>query len=226
MKAKVNYLLTGKIVCGQCGALYAGNSYRNPKSADKTLLTYYKCQSKCGNTSVRKDDIERIAIEQLVEHCFSDEGTTQIVARVQELYKQEKQQFTNDIEPIKKELEELDKKIENWIEALGNGVKSVVEKIKQAEQRKEALEYELQRAEVIQNTNVLDDALILAIINDKKHLLLSGEEEDKKQVLQEYVDRVVIQPSTDINQYDAEITYRVFSNGDEGNRTPVRKQVI
>jgi hypothetical protein len=32
---------------------------------------------------------------------------------------------------------------------------------------------------------------------------------------QEYVDRVVIQSSTDINHYDVEITYRVFSNGGE-----------
>ncbi|WP_240418978.1 hypothetical protein [Paenibacillus periandrae] len=51
----------------------------------------------------------------------------------------------------------------------------------------------------------IDDSIILSIINDKKHLHLSGEEEDKKQVLQEYVDRVVIQQSTDINHFDAEI---------------------
>lgn len=223
MKAKVNYLLTGKIVCGQCGAFYAGNSYNNPKSADNTLLTYYKCQSKCGNTSVRKDDIERITIEKLADHCFSNTGATQIAARVQELYKQEQQQYASDIEPIKSELAELEGKLNNWIEALGNGIKSVIENIKQAEQRKEVLEYELQRAEMIQKTNVLDEFLIMSVINDKKHLLLSGDDEDKKQVLQEYVDRVVIGPSTDINHYDAEITYRVFSDGDEGNRTPVRR---
>ncbi|WP_175472030.1 recombinase family protein [Paenibacillus naphthalenovorans] len=223
MKAKVNYLLTGKIVCGKCGSLYAGNSYRNPKSAERTLLTYYKCQSKCGNTSVRKEDIEHITIEQLAERCFSDAGVAQITVRVQELYKQEQQQYVSDIEPIRDELSELEGKIKNWVEALGNGVKSVIDNIKQAEQRKEVLEYELQRAEMIQKTNALDESLIFRVINDKKHLLLSGEEEDKKQVLQEYVDRVVIQPSTDINHYDAEITYRVFSNGDEGSRTPVRR---
>lgn len=223
MKARVNYLLTGKIICGSCGALYAGNSYKNPKSSENTLLTYYKCQAKCGNTSVRKDDIERIVIEQLADRCFSDSGAAAIIERVQELYRQEKQLYANDIEPIKRELSELEDKIKNWIEAIGSGVKSVIENLKQAEQRREVLEYELQRAEMIQQTNVLDESLIAKVINDKKHLLLSGEEEDRKQVLQEYVDRVVIQPSTDINHYDAEITYRVFTNGDEGSRTPVRR---
>jgi len=223
MKAKVNYLLTGKIYCGECGSLYAGNSYRNPKSRENTLLSYYKCQGKCGNASIRKDDIEELAIKHLLETCFSPEGEEEIVARVQELYRQTKNQSEGEIEPIKLELAELNRKLNNWIEALGNGVKSVVASIKETEQRKEALEYELQRAEMIKQTVILDDAIIIKILNDKKNLLLSADEDEKKQVLQEYVDRVVIHPSKDINSYDVEITYRVFSNGGEGIRTPVRR---
>ncbi|MNW13330.1 hypothetical protein D3C71_2112660 [compost metagenome] len=49
----------------------------------------------------------------------------------------------------------------------------------------------------------------------KKNSLLSTDEGVKKQVLQEYVDRVDIQPSKDINRFDVEITYRVFTNGAE-----------
>ncbi|MEI7028421.1 hypothetical protein, partial [Paenibacillus sp. y28] len=73
----------------------------------------------------------------------------------------------------------------------------------------------LQRAEILLNTTVLDEQLIYQIINDKKHSLMSSDEEDKKQVLQEYVHRIVIQPSKDINNFEVEITYRVFSNGGE-----------
>ncbi|MEC0234423.1 recombinase family protein [Paenibacillus kribbensis] len=223
MKAKVNYLLTGKIYCGNCGALYAGNSYTNHKSSEKTVLSYYKCQSKCGNTNVRKDDIEHLVIDKLLGECFSTDGMGEIITSVQKLYQKEKRQTENDVEPIKKELKELDAKISNWMEALGAGIKSVIESIKQAEQRKEALEYELQKAEIMKQTNILDESLILKILESKKDSLLSVDEDEKKQVLQEYVDRVVIQPSRDINNFKAEITYRVFSNGGEGSRTPVRR---
>lgn len=188
------------------------------------LLPYYKCQGKCGNTSVRKDDIENIVIQQLLNECFSEESINEIVSRVQELYQKEKKQTLDDVEPIKRELAELEGKLKNWIEALGSGIKSVIESIKEAEQRKEALEYELQRAEIIQRTQILDESLIKAILEEKKNSLLSADEDEKKQVLQEYVDRVVIQPSKDINKFDAEITYRVFNNGGEGSRTPVRRQ--
>jgi site-specific DNA recombinase len=75
----------------------------------------------------------------------------------------------------------------------------------------------------MKQTNVLDESLILKILESKKNSLLSGDKDEKKQVLQEYVDLVVIQPSKDINRFDVEITYRVFSNGGEGSRTPVRR---
>lgn len=223
MKAKVNYLLTGKIYCGNCGALYSGNSYTNTKSKDRNVLTYYKCQNKCGNTSVRKEDLEEIVIKELINNCFSEDGTKQIVERIQRLYMEERMQAHNNVEPIKKELAEIEAKLKNWVIALGAGVMSVVDEIKHAEQRKEALEFELNKAMAIENTNVLDESLILNVLNSKKNSLLYAEEDEKKQVLQEYVDQVIIQNSRDINNYEVEITYRVFNGGGEGSRTPVRR---
>jgi len=71
-----------------------------------------------------------------------------------------------------------------------------------------------------QTINISDD-FIRDIVKRKKHLLKSADDADKKQVLQEYVDHLVIHPCTNINLFHAEITYRVFSGGDEGSRTLV-----
>lgn len=117
----------------------------------------------------------------------------------------------------------MEAKLTNWINALGAGVKSVIPNMKEAEQRKETLEYELQRAKLLQHTYTLDNTLIINVLNTKKNSLLSANVEERKQVLQEYVDRVVIQSSKDINHFETAITYRVFNNGGEGSRTPVRR---
>jgi len=215
MKAKVNYLLTGKIFCGACGAAYNGNSYRNTKSKDNPLLSYYKCSAKCGNTNVRKEDIEKIAVEQLTDHCFSNENAMQIVVRVKELYQEHRKSTKNDIEPIQNEIKELDTSIENWITALGKGIKGLEERIVESQNRKELLAEELRRVEIVQNKTDIDDQAILKLLEQKKNLLLSGDENEKKQVLQEYVDRIVIQPSKDINYFGVEVTYRVFNGGGE-----------
>jgi site-specific DNA recombinase len=68
----------------------------------------------------------------------------------------------------------------------------------------------------------ISEDFIRSIVNNKKHLLQSANDADKKEVLQEYVEQVVIQPSKDISHYDTEITYRVFNGGGEGSRTPVQ----
>jgi site-specific DNA recombinase len=50
-KAKQEYLLTGKIVCGECGCTYAGNS----RKASKTHPLYisYRCTKKTEPSSVK-----------------------------------------------------------------------------------------------------------------------------------------------------------------------------
>lgn len=143
MKAKVNYLLVGKVFCAKCGSLYNGNSYRNTKSKDNTLLSYYKCSGKCGNTSIRKDNLEAIVIEQLVAHCFSPKGMSEIIIRVKELYQKHKKTSSEDVLPIQKEIKELDTTIDNWIQALGKGIRGLENKIVEAQNRQELLKKEL-----------------------------------------------------------------------------------
>ena len=224
-KSKITYLLTGKVRCGKCGANYAGNSYVNHKGGNH--LTYYRCAAKCGNTGVRKVDLERIVIEHLVEICFTAEAMQEIARKVQELYREQKASSQQDVQPIKRELSEIEKKLNNWIEAIGEGLldKNVLaEKIKEANQRKVILESELHHIEVMNSINDIDAQLIIGLLEQKKHSLFSDSDEEKKQVLQEFVQEVIILPSRDINNFYVELTCRVFNGGGGGIRTPVRKQ--
>lgn len=223
MKAKINYLLVGKVFCGKCGSPYNGNSYRNSKSKDRTLLAYYKCSGKCGNTSVRKDDLENLTIKYLLEQCFSPDNMYDIALRVQDLYQQHRKNSLEDVEPIQQELRELETTIENLMLALGKGIRGLEERIVELQNRQDLLRHELNRIEIIRRTHEISLEKILSLLEEKKHLLFSSDEEEKKQVLQEYVDRIVIKPSKDINSFDTEITYRVFNGGGEGTCTPVSK---
>jgi site-specific DNA recombinase len=211
MKAQVTYLLSGKIICGKCGTQYNANAYRKSKESDE-FYRYYKCAAKCGNASVRKNDIEDIVIRELQKHCFSEEGAAQIVTRVKAMYQEHRQSTSQDIEPIQKEIKELDTSIENWIQAIGKGIKGLEDRIVEAQQRKELLEEELQRINIVQKQSELDDGFILKILHHKRDTLLSASDEDKKSVLQEYVDQIIIKASSDINNFDTEITFRVFKD--------------
>lgn len=217
MKAKVCYLLSGKIICGKCGSLYAGNSYKNKKSKDNTLLSYYKCSGKCGNTNIRKQDIEQNVLQNIHEICFTKDAIQEVIKKVLELYHEQRGNSGNEIVVIEKNIQSLETSISNWIDALGKGIKGLEEKILDAQNRVEALHVELIKIKSSeQMPREINEKFIRTIVENKKHLLESADEADKKEVLQEYVEQVVIQPSNDISHYHTVITYRVFIGGGEG----------
>jgi site-specific DNA recombinase len=223
MKANINYLLTGKVFCGQCGSPYNGNSYRNSKSKENTLLSYYRCSEKCKNARIRKDNLEGVVIEQLEKQCFSEEGMKEIAESVNKLYQEKKKDYESNADPIKKKIKEIEKSVDNWINALGMGIKGLEAKIIEGQNKIEFLQKELFKIKAIQNHNILNTEDIYKVLKIKKDSLYSKNELERKKVLEEYVNRITVNATDDLDILDVEITYRVFNGGGEGICTPVSK---
>jgi site-specific DNA recombinase len=162
-----------------------------------------------------------MALKYVHEVCFSEEAIQEIVQNLAKLYQVQQSNSGVEKKNIEDRMKSLETSTNNWIEALGKGIKGLEIKIIDAQSRLEALQYELHKINSLDQTTCISDELIRSIITNKKHLLYSADEADKKQVLQEYVDHVVIQSCNDIDLFNAEITYRVLSGGGEGSRTPV-----
>ena len=220
-KAKVCYLLSDKVFCGKCGARYNGNAYTN-KGAQ---YRYYTCAGKCGNKSIRKDELEQSVVKQLIENCFSDDAMNNIVVRVQELYRTQRTAVVQDIRPIQKEIADIEVKINNWFELLGSGISAkdtLIEKINEATARKEALEAELNRTKILNEQTDIDESKILSTLQAKKHQLFSDDDEEKKLVIQEFADSITIN-SDETDDFKLTLGLRVMAGGGDGSRTRVRR---
>lgn len=193
LRAKRVYLLSGKIFCGnpECGKLYAGESYISRGRE----YSYYKCTGKCGNKSLDKNLIEQTATEQLIKVCFTEEAIKSIADRVSELYQERRKNVKNEIDPIKKEIQTLDSRISNWADAIGDGIldrNTLASKIKEANEKKSFLETQLVQTEMVEAINEIDETKIIKILNDQKNLLFSSNDEERKQVIQEYIDSIYV----------------------------------
>lgn len=78
-KAKVDYLLAGKLFCGHCGNSMNGES---GTSKTKTVHNYYTCYSRkrnhtCDKKPLRKEFIERIVVEDAMT-LMTDEVITEM----------------------------------------------------------------------------------------------------------------------------------------------------
>ena len=92
----------------------------------------------------------------------------------------------------------------------------------EANEKRTFLESHLYQIRVIEATQTIEKSVIIKVLEQKKNLLFSLTEEDKKQVVQEYIDKVVINDS-DKESANIEVFVSRFDGGGEGICTPVSK---
>jgi len=221
MTAKNIYLLSNKATCGQCNANYFGESYMSRGNK----YAYYKCSGKCGQKGVAKEALEDAVIEALLKICFSPEGMLDIAGKVKVLFEKRKQGVAGEIDTIQKEISQLANRINNWLDIIGEGTTDrhlFAKKISEASEKKTFLESQLSQIMAMEATQTIEESVIIKVLEQKKSLLFSSTEEDKKQVVQEYVDKVVINDS-EKDSANIEVFVRCFDGGGEGICTPVSK---
>lgn len=113
-----DYLLTGKIYCGDCGATMvgkAGTSHTGKKHC------YYACTNhlvkKCDKSAVRQDWIENAVISCISDLLHDPDLFNTIVERTWEYYERQDSVKT-EIAGIEKQISAIDKKIQNLTRAI------------------------------------------------------------------------------------------------------------
>lgn len=141
-KAVADYLLTGKIFCGHCGANMAGES-GTARNGD--TYYYYKCTSRkrrikpCDKNTEHKEWIEEYAVRVTLAQ-LTDERIEAISTKASELLLKEAQE--NSLLPTLKDmLRDVEKRIKNIIDLMEQGIAT-------ASTKERLLELESQKADL------------------------------------------------------------------------------
>ncbi|MBQ8654530.1 MAG: zinc ribbon domain-containing protein [Clostridia bacterium] len=123
-KTQTEFILTGKLFCGNCGTTMVGDS-----GTSHTGVThyYYSCLKKknqraCKKKSVRKDIIETAVINYLLDVLLDKEMIERMADIV--LEEQRSRKDSSVLKPMKAELAAVRKKIENLNNAIADGIYS------------------------------------------------------------------------------------------------------
>ncbi len=219
LTAKQVYLFSGLIKCDKCGHVYEGSSYLSKGKR----FTYYKCSNKCGNGSIKKDVIEDLIVDEILNQCFAPNQIDEMVQQVKILYQQQRSRKLTEDAPLRTKLASLESKINNWIEALGSGIKGLEEKIKHAQNRIEEIQAKLTEIEIMDRTLTIDEAMIRKQIERNKRRFKESDAYVRKQAMQDYIQSISFL-STKKNKFIVNLKVRCFNGGGEGSRTPVRRQ--
>lgn len=195
-KAKEDYLLSGKIICGECGSTYAGNARRSKNS---TYISY-TCtkkngREKCRNRGTQRDLIESIILNKLSEKVFDVKILPEIIARYNDFALSKNKEFIAVKKQLEQRLAEIEKGIANIVNlVVTTGSAALAEKLKELELEKVTLEISLKEAERKLSEMSVDEAQLRQAFSKAKNLLKSGTLKNRKAIVQQYVKQVVMYP--------------------------------
>ena len=226
-KAREKYILSGKLFCGQCMSMMDGESC-NKKSG--VIYRYYKCHSAkkgrgCHKKPVRKEWIETLVVERLLNELLKDGVINRLVEEQYALLNKEDGMLPS----LRAQLDDVRKRIKNIIRAIeeGRAAKSVTERLFELEEEESKLMESIAAKEAPAPT--ISKETMFAILNRVRSLDMTLEENREWLVdcfikcIILYDDRIVI--TTGVSDEEIEIPTKedaeaVIASSDLVNTAP------
>lgn len=148
-KAKVDYLLSGKLFCGHCGASMNGESGAGRHGK---VYHYYSCYTKKRKLGCDKRPLKKDYIEGIVARDALNLLTDQLIDEIADMaIRQSEQDLINDthIPQLTAQLSEVEKSITNITTAIEKGIASetLMNRLVQLEHEKKTLNKEIKAEE-------------------------------------------------------------------------------
>lgn len=236
LKRKLNseYLLTGKLFCGECGAPMMGVS---GTGRNGELHYYYTCKAKRVDGKCNKENIQREFLEQLVvdmtRACITNaELVDWLVKGYIEIKKQARE--NSEVPLMERELKDKKKALANLLKAVENGIynDTTAERMKELEEEVKVLERSLELGKMMFDESVDGERLTFYL-----HKLSEGHPDKmkyRKELFRTFVRRVTLWDNrieveynftgTDDNDGSPYKVVKEFLQADDAGSVPVRPE--
>lgn len=194
--AKEVYLLSGKIVCGECWGAYAGS--RKYAGRNKKLQVTYRCITRkskhaCTNKEIRREYIEAFVLEALTKYVSDDK----LIPRLVDSYKKYQKGKNSDIvkvrDKLKARISEITTQMNNLVDIIvKSGSEVLAQRLTEIEVEKIHLEAEYNQICEVHEIQEITVEKLNESFNMARELLEAGELSATKKLIELYVDRVII----------------------------------
>lgn len=163
-KAKVRYLLSGKLFCGYCGLSMIGES---GTSGTKKTFYYYKCRGAkvfkaCHKKPERRDDIEDYVFSETMKYILADGQKEHIADQIIKYLDEDPER--SEIDRLERQIAQIAKKSDALIETLAEAPKAIrgqiMAKIEDYGNQRETVEAELVRLKTAMGLRITKPAIV------------------------------------------------------------------
>jgi len=190
--AKEDYILTGKMICGECGGSYVGA--RRSRSKDNSYWVAYGCNRRyrtksygCNNKEISKTFIEKYVLDKLAEYVFSDDCAEKINTEYNAYLKSQHSESFEAVKKLQTELKQVTTETDTTANLLIQMQSTtLMQKLEDAEKRKLRKESELAIQQAAGKTESVDINELKAVFKQIGEKLQSGTLANKKQIVDTY----------------------------------------
>jgi site-specific DNA recombinase len=189
------WILTGKIVCGECGRAYSGNSWLGGRTG-QVRSSYYQCggykPKQCDNKPIKKDLIESHVID-LIFSLYNPADQDQLIDAIMRQYQERIRGNGDDAGRLEKELADTSKKIQNLLSSIEAGIpaETVAGRVKELNAAKKVVEAQLERAKTTAPT--LTREMVREYLEVNKATLKDRmDPAECKKLVQNYIDKITL----------------------------------
>lgn len=226
------YLLTGKLVCADCGSAYVGSGYAYGRGKKKNYQ--YACNGRarrkceCVNKPIRCEKIESFVLSK-IRAVLSESIIQQLAEQVCEKLNHKFQATAGERESILNQIEKVrDKIAKTWDLYYDNMLskENASSQVNKLTDQQKGLEDRLARLDSSVGEPIVSKGSIIAYLRKCRENLESNDKDVLRQLVEAFVGEVVVSEDSITAQIRISPKANADSDkvgGDEGNRTPVRR---
>lgn len=189
----VDYLLTGKIFCGNCGGTFTGSThYKNGQP-----YFYYRCcreKSDCKMVSLRKEAIETFVLSEIEKVVHNESYVSKILDSFVEFYK-ERNSNNEIIKGLETRLQDVERRITNLVGVIvdsGKYTDIFQSELDTLTNEKIRILEDIKRESSIGFTECVTKETIRRTYFNVLKLLETGTTDDKETIINTLLNRVVV----------------------------------
>lgn len=163
-RAKVDYLLSGKLFCGPCGSPMTGESGRGRAG---TVYHYYACSARkkqhtCKKRNEKKDYIEWLVVENTKEYILQPSMIDFIAEQIEKIYKNEfgEQRIRELSQQVAKLEADIQKSFDEYLNAENQRIKALAQqRIDELGTQQDELTAELDRLKMAEGIRIKKETI-------------------------------------------------------------------
>lgn len=196
--AKETYLLTGKIICGECGHSFTGVRHFNGRNKNKYVC--YQCSNRkrtvsraCRNKEIRREYLETFIMQEISKIIFDEMNAEKVVEEYYKYHTTFDEESVNTLKQLNGSLEILNKKIDNIVAAVANtGSSALLSSLQNFENEREKIKMQMAEVEKQSKAQTVTEAMVELAYEYAKGMYRSGDKELYRQLINLYVEKVIV----------------------------------